>query len=570
MDNWRAILQGITTNLAPYNPINVTMDYACQYIVSKYNSKIESSSYDSATRQVTANLNGTTEIDTKFYLFMDDNGVIRDMWVDVPQFTGQTQVLFTLPGELDHIVVSPASTSVVAGATQQFMAQGYDVDNNPIPNLPVTWSVGNGGGTIDTNGLFTAGPTPGTYNNTVVATVGSVTGDASVTVVAPSLDHFTFQTISSPQYAGASFEITITARDASDNLFSDYTGQAELSASTGTVTPTVTGNFSGGTWTGSVTLDQINGNVSLTAVAGEVSGISNGFAVQAVPTLDHFIIQTISSPQTVNAPFQITITARDSSNNPLPVYTGNPTLSANVGTITPNATGAFSGGTWTGLVTLNQVTDDVVITINDGAATGVSNSFEVQTPPPYYQLTSPSYIQRSGVPFTVTVDAYQATINAWEDDHQDPVLATTTEASELTYNAAAGNWTEFLYTPSRPYPSIMASALHTTSLPTMRFYLGGIPNGRYQVIANLYDNDPMRYFFGYSSADPSESYVDTAGGATGTQHREYSLGTVDVTTNSFNLYVNNAQLLSGDYDIFGWAWIRLVPGRACYAFGYYD
>ena len=58
MDNWRAILQGITTTLAPYHPINVTMDEACQYIISKYNSKIASSSYDPATRQVAANFTG--------------------------------------------------------------------------------------------------------------------------------------------------------------------------------------------------------------------------------------------------------------------------------------------------------------------------------------------------------------------------------------------------------------------------------------------------------------------------------------------------------------------------------
>ena len=168
---------------------------------------------------------------------MDDHGAIRDMWVDVPQFTGQKQVLFTLPGELDHIVVTPASASVVSGATQQFAAQGYDVNNNPIPNLPVTWSVGSGGGTILSSGLFTAGSTPGTYNNTIVASVGTITGNASVTVVSPSLDHFSFQTISSPQYVGAPINVTVTARDASGNLFTGYTGTATLSASAGTVTP---------------------------------------------------------------------------------------------------------------------------------------------------------------------------------------------------------------------------------------------------------------------------------------------------------------------------------------------
>ena len=40
----------------------------------------------------------------------------------------------------------------------------------------------NGGGTSSTSGLFTAGATPGTYANTVVATSGGMTGTATVTV----------------------------------------------------------------------------------------------------------------------------------------------------------------------------------------------------------------------------------------------------------------------------------------------------------------------------------------------------------------------------------------------------
>ena len=659
MENWRAILQGIETNLAPYHPINVTMDYACQYIKSKYDSKIVSTSYDSATRQVTANYTGTTEISTKFYLFMDDHGSIRDMWVDVPQFTGQTQVIFTLPGELDHIVVTPANPSVVIGATQQFTAVGYDASNNPIPNLAVAWSVENSGGTINSNGLFTAGSTTGTFNNTIVATVGTITGNTSVTVVAPSLDHFTIQAITSPQYVGAPFDITITARDVSGNLFTGYTGQATLSASTGTIAPvvtgnfisgawtgsvtlnqigasititatdgsangtsnsfavqpapildhftiqtinspqyvgvpfeititardisgnlftgftgqatlsgstgtiapTATGNFNNGAWTGSVTLDQVGANITITATDGSASGTSNSFAVQSAPTLDHFTIQAIANPKFVNVPFQITITARDSANNPLPVYTGSPTLSASVGTITPSAIGSFSGGTWVGTVTLDQVAENVNISVSDGGATGISNSFAVQPLPPYYQVTSSSYNQTAGVPFDVTVTGFQTTIDCSNNINQDPVLTTTSDVNTLVSNSAAGLWTEFLY-GSRPFPSVMGSALHTPVQPTMHFFTSGIPNGTYQVFANLYDTMPLRYYFGYTSGNPQALSINTAGGATGTEHREYNLGTVTVTNGTFNLYANRADELPGaTYDIFGWAWIRLAQAQ---------
>jgi hypothetical protein len=56
--NWRAILQGITDNLRPYNPIYVTMDYACQYVRATRTSHIVSATYDPTNRQVTANLDG--------------------------------------------------------------------------------------------------------------------------------------------------------------------------------------------------------------------------------------------------------------------------------------------------------------------------------------------------------------------------------------------------------------------------------------------------------------------------------------------------------------------------------
>lgn len=559
MENWRSILQGITTNIAPYQPINVTMDFACQYAISKHNSKITSSSYDAANRQIAVNYTGTTKVDTKFYLFTEDQGTIQETWVDVPQFTDSTQVLFTLPGALDHIVVTPANATVVTGATQQFTALGYDAEDNPIPNLPFTWSIASGGGTINSSGLFTAGSTPGSYADTVVASIGAISDSASVTVTAPTLDHFTFTAIASPQFVNAPFQVTITARDASGNVFTGYSGTAALSTNTGTITPAATGNFSNGVWTGSVSINQAAESITITASAGAANGDSSSFAVQAIPALHHFMIQTIASPQTINSPFQITITAYDSSGNPLPAYTGTPVLSSSLGTITPSVTGAFSGSSWVGMVSLSEAGSDITITAADGDATGTSNSFNVQPPPPYYAVTSTQYTQATGMAFDVTVTAYQTTVDCSDDGHQYPVLTTTSDVPTLTSNTTNGLWTEFLYTPSRPFPSVMAGASYAGTLPMMRFYANGIPNGRYQVIANLYDVSSMRYFFGYTSADPHASYVDVPGSATGTQHREYVLGTVDITNNAFNLYVNDAQRLTGTNDNFGWAWVRLAP-----------
>ena len=97
----------------------------------------------------------------------------------------------------------------------------------------------------------------------------------------------------------------------------------------------------------------------------------------------------------------------------------------------------------------------------------------------------------------------------------------------------------------------------------MRFYADGISNGEYEVIANLYTKAAgrdMRYFYGYTEGDPKAYYVDTIGGAGGTdQHEEYSLGTINITDGTFNIYVQDADLTGTGYNFFGWAWIRLVP-----------
>jgi hypothetical protein len=214
---------------------------------------------------------------------------------------------------------------------------------------------------------------------------------------------------------------------------------------------------------------------------------------------------------------------------------------------------------WTGEVTVGQAAHDVTLTASDGDANGTSEPFEVLPMPMFYQVTSPAYEYLEGEAFPVTVTAYDGTtINLWEDEHQDPDLETTSDWTLL--ETTPGEWTEFHYS-SRPFPSVMAAhnEYEDDGLPLMHFFASGIPNGEYEVIANLYDNAPMRYFYGFTESTALDHWVDAAGGAGGTQHREYSLGTVTITGGTFDLYVQDANLLGGSYPIFGWAWVRLVP-----------
>ena len=96
---------------------------------------------------------------------------------------GSATVTVTAPPlPLATITVTPNPAQLPPSATQQFVATGRDANGNLVAITPV-WSVVNSGGSIDAgSGMFTAGAASGSFNNTVQATSGSVSGTASVVV----------------------------------------------------------------------------------------------------------------------------------------------------------------------------------------------------------------------------------------------------------------------------------------------------------------------------------------------------------------------------------------------------
>jgi len=78
---------------------------------------------------------------------------------------------------LDHVVISPDPGVVIPGGLLQFSATSEDADNDTVVGVNYTWEVVAGGGTINSNGLFTAGVTTGTFTDTikVTASKGGIT-----------------------------------------------------------------------------------------------------------------------------------------------------------------------------------------------------------------------------------------------------------------------------------------------------------------------------------------------------------------------------------------------------------
>ena len=122
---------------------------------------------------------------------------------DAGSLTATSIVTVTVSQTLTSIVVTPPSPSVAAGGTQLFSATSSDQFGVALsPQAAVTWGV-NGGGTIGSTGLFTAGSAAG-GPFTVTATNGAVSGAASVTVTAASAMPSYVQGAAATNDAGAS------------------------------------------------------------------------------------------------------------------------------------------------------------------------------------------------------------------------------------------------------------------------------------------------------------------------------------------------------------------------------
>ena len=131
--------------------------------------------------------------------------------------------------------------------------------------------------------LETAGSWTVTATN---ADSGGIATDTSpaITVNPGSLDHFVFDSISSPQTAGVDFTIKITAYDAYNNVKTNYAGTAALTESNGgTITPASAAGWVNGVWQHVVNVSKAGTGVYLHAAASPASNNSNGFEVGAGP-----------------------------------------------------------------------------------------------------------------------------------------------------------------------------------------------------------------------------------------------------------------------------------------------
>ena len=198
-------------------------------------------------------------------------------------------------GELDSYYVTPTDAMLLSGATMQLSAVGLDTNYYTTEGGEVSWSVSDGGGTIDETGLLTAGSQSGSFQITV--SDGEHTGTAYLTTVA------------TPDTITISNEST-GAKITSLNLNPGQ--QIDLKASAAYRTLALTAQDTCFTWSLDASLGTVDANGVLTASPSSGSGkltVSAGGKSVTIPVTIASHVKTLETCEGDLSAFQNTDTA---------------------------------------------------------------------------------------------------------------------------------------------------------------------------------------------------------------------------------------------------------------------
>jgi uncharacterized repeat protein (TIGR02543 family) len=282
---------------------------------------------------------------------------------------------FQAPPVLTSITVSPTNITVITPGTQQFTAVAYDQNNNPLsPQPSFAWSVSSGG-TMDGNGLFTAGPDAG-GPFTVTAQSGSVNGTATVSVVLGGVP----PSIVIP--AAASPNPVTAQTTALSVLATDDDGEANLTytwATTGTPPAAVTFSANGTNAAKNTTATFTKaGTYNFQVIVRDQDNMAStsSVAVTVDQTVTSIVVAPSSATVSVSATQQFTATARDqfaANLAPQPTFTW--TVSGG-GTI--NGSGLFTAGTTGG--------GPYTVTAQNGSVSATASVTVSSTPTAVYRI----------------------------------------------------------------------------------------------------------------------------------------------------------------------------------------
>ncbi len=142
--------------------------------------------------------------------------------------------------------------------------------------------------------------------------------------------HFEFAYIASPETLGVAFPVSIVAKDDLGDTVYTYNGTVSVQDFTGTITP-ISATFTSGVCNFNPVINDTITNNTIEISDGDTTAISNGFDVIDAG-LHHFSFEPITTPQTVDVPFAISIIASNFFGDTVTTFTDKVDLWDNTGT----------------------------------------------------------------------------------------------------------------------------------------------------------------------------------------------------------------------------------------------
>ncbi|MFL5962507.1 MAG: OmpL47-type beta-barrel domain-containing protein [Gaiellaceae bacterium] len=185
-------------------------------------------------------------------------------------------------GNVDHLILSPATVSITADDSQTYAVQGRDMFDNSIGDVTGATTLSVAGGTC----LGAVCSAPATGVHTVTGSFLGAVGNATLTVGAGAPDHLAFTAGGTGNLAlGASRLFTVAVQDAHNNIVSSNDATSVTFARTagpGELTGLGSVIVSAGAASKSVTAS-VEGQVTLTASATGLTSASATFTVDPAP-----------------------------------------------------------------------------------------------------------------------------------------------------------------------------------------------------------------------------------------------------------------------------------------------
>jgi len=449
------------------------------------------------------------------------------------------------------VVVAPGSATVNSAFSLSVTAK--DVHNNTIKNYKGSVGLSASSGVISPVSTGSSGWSNGVWSSALVtlSAAGSITITASdggghtgtvvLVVSAGSLHHFIFNAISD-QTAGSSFSITVTAKDMYENTVKSYTGRPSLTYSAGSISPNTMNQFVNGVGSIAVTVTVADFGVTIAAIDGSHTGVSNSFTVSSSSRI-HLVISGFPSSITAGVEQIGTVTAKDTFDNTVKSYSGNIRITSTDKAAVLPADVLLTKGVGSIAVTL-KTAGSQSLSATDTSDSSIIGSASVQVFPAALHMfaLSSSEAVTAGLTFgNVTVTAYDVYNNV-KTNYVGQIYFTSSDSTAV-----------LPYTSSSRYSFVSADkGVHTFSgfaLKIVPSQTITISDGSLTKVATLTVNSAGLDHFIFSTVGSQtansafnitvtakDAYNNTASGYVGTPSLSYSAGSV--TPARMNAFVN--------------------------------